>query len=1412
MKIHNHNYFKKIISLLFFVAVLSNLSAQDFKGIYIKNKLEGEPTTIITINKGNILYVNGNIMQDGNCSIHNNGDIFVTDSLINNSTDDFFLIGGYDTNFHFIGNDTCVFKGDTIKFVNLENENTKVLKTESDIKVFGYFNVQNNINLQGNIELVKLTFNDEMRRGKILNETNVHRIYSNLEDSGSIYSYLVPVDSVEYLGIGLSISSTVEYDCDVKRKHKAKENITDGSIRKSFTIKHIGAESRDSITMSYFHNDFLGTESNEEDFKLWSSSNYHDFTKFQDSEVDPFYNFVYTRSAKLYLSDNDSAQITISDEICISPPQINFTQDTLLFCEGSSVEIDASNSGENNGKYFVWYLNNQIHLEGNDSIINTNIEGDYRVIVTNSKGCFNIDSIYIKEIKNPITSFTNIDFSCSYDSIEFINTSTATNENDIFSFNWDFGNNTFSSEENPRVKYDIAETYTVTLTVSNQHECASSFNNDISILQVPEASFSTESECLSKNVIFTNTTTTNIQITNYTIDFGDNQNFESNHFSSPIVHNYSETGTYDVNLIVQAFNSCIDTFKTSINVFDYVQADFAFNDACQNSPINFTNTSVSEIPLDFYLWNFGDSQISNEENPTNIYNQYGNYTIQLIAGFQAGCKDTTEYEISIFPSPNVSFIHENACQNSNILFFNNSSIPLGTINTHIWNFGNGEISNNLSPEMQFTSSGVYNISLICISDLSCSDTLNSEITIYPKPQANYSVQDVCLENLSSFINNSIISEGNLSYKWILDEYNSNNNIDTEFTFETYGNHPVSLISYSENNCIDTITKIAIVNQTPVLSLGGIVSTCTNSIQVDAENPGANYLWSDGFTGQINTFNTQGDYSVTIINQNSCEYTEYFSVLLNNEVLANLGNDTTVCGVLQLDAHNQGSIYEWSTGETGRYVTITTSGLYSVIITDPNNCIGYDTINVIVNPLPMFSLGDDINTCENTPVVLTANTPNGESILWSTGETSQTITVSESDNYWLKLTSAQGCSSQDAIHIQSHEQPIYPFGNDTSSCYPITLDAQNLGFEYLWSNNSIERTNEISSSGTYSVQIYNLGCSITDEIDITIDLIPIINLGYDLELCIGSEINLDAENPGLEYLWSTGDINQIITVNSSGNYSVTVTNQLGCKSSDNINITNIPSPIFDFGDHQTICNDETLIIDPNINAKSYSWYDENGLLSQSKTLHVDEPGRFWLDAVNSNGCVHSDTVIVTKNPNAVIADFLTSSEISIGDTLQIIDVSVPGTGDYLWLFGDGTSSSDYNPQHIYYIEGTYSILLNIENGGCSSSLNKSIIVNNLSKDIIPEKFIIDAEKEDKIKNAKIYPNPNRGSFICEVNLSEEYDVYLQIFNINGILIYNNKYSKQASVHKQIRLENLPAGLYIIKINVEDENKVIKFIKY
>ncbi|PXX90544.1 hypothetical protein DF185_23350, partial [Marinifilum breve] len=127
------------------------------------------------------------------------------------------------------------------------------------------------------------------------------------------------------------------------------------------------------------------------------------------------------------------------------------------------------------------------------------------------------------------------------------------------------------------------------------------------------------------------------------------------------------------------------------------------------------------------------------------------------------------------------------------------------------------------------------------------------------------------------------------------------------------------------------------------------------------------------------------------------------------------------------------------------------------------------------------------------------------------------------------------------------------------------------------------------SGNYSVVVTDAnGCSATDDVNVTVHPNPTVDLGADQETCAGNTITLDAGNSGSTYLWSNGSTTQTITVSTSGNYSVVVTDANGCSATDDVNVTVHPNPVVDLGTDQETCAGGTITLDAGNAGSTYLW--------------------------------------------------------------------------------------------------------------------------------------------------------------------------------------------------------------------------------
>jgi uncharacterized repeat protein (TIGR01451 family) len=169
------------------------------------------------------------------------------------------------------------------------------------------------------------------------------------------------------------------------------------------------------------------------------------------------------------------------------------------------------------------------------------------------------------------------------------------------------------------------------------------------------------------------------------------------------------------------------------------------------------------------------------------------------------------------------------------------------------------------------------------------------------------------------------------------------------------------------------------------------------------------------------------------------------IVFNDLPYVDLGNDTSVCNSILLDAGNGFANYLWSTGETTQTVQVNLSSLYSVIVTDTNNCVNFDIVAITVNSLPTLELGNDTTTC-NLSVQLDAGAGNA-SYQWSSGETTQTIIASSTNNYSVVITDSNGCTNADSITVAINLLPAVTFTafpNADTLCISSGLQTINSG--------------------------------------------------------------------------------------------------------------------------------------------------------------------------------------------------------------------------------------------------------------------------------------------------------------------------------------------------------------------------------
>lgn len=249
---------------------------------------------------------------------------------------------------------------------------------------------------------------------------------------------------------------------------------------------------------------------------------------------------------------------------------------------------------------------------------------------------------------------------------------------------------------------------------------------------------------------------------------------------------------------------------------------------------------------------------------------------------------------------------------------------------------------------------------------------------------------------------------------------------------------------------------------------------------------------------------------------------------------------------------------------------------------------------------------------------------------------------------------------------------------TTGSVPIDAGINDNSASFIWNTGSTDSILNISQPGLYSVLINTTYCIIEDSA--YINIIPSYNLdlGNDTILCEGQNFVLNPQISNVDYLWSDSSNASSLSIDSSGNYWLTISDSI-CSSSDTINVNLLPYPEVSLGNDTTFCNQLIAYLYSNVYSPNtnYTWNDG----TVTDTLGIDNPGTYWLTA-NNGSCSSVDSISVN------FADYPTlnlggDTSICFDEILTFDFTNQAQT--FLWSDGSTATQNNFNsPQEIWIV--------------------------------------------------------------------------------------------------------------------------------
>lgn len=663
-----------------------------------------------------------------------------------------------------------------------------------------------------------------------------------------------------------------------------------------------------------------------------------------------------------------------------------------------------------------------------------------------------------------------------------------------------------------------------------------------------------------------------------------------------------------------------------------------------------------------YLWSDGSTS-----QTINVFTS-GNWTVTVTNA--DGCSGSASATTILAPLPKPSI-------KGNLDFCpgNSTTLDAGSgYKTYLWSDG------STTQTISVNTAGTWTVTVTNADGCSGSATVNTILNPEPKP-AIYGDLDFC-DGASSVLT---ADQKYYAHLW-----------STGATTQSITVNKAGVYSLTVSNiegCTGSTSVNVTVNPNPTPVITGDLDFCAGKgTTLDAGAGYASYMWSTGATTQTIQVNSSGSFHVMVTDANGCSGSASASTKVNPNPKPSIkgilgfcpGNSTT------LDAGSGYKSYLWSDGSTTQTITVSTAATWTVTVTTGPGCTGSASVTTVLYPEPKPAIYGDLQFCDGSSTILTAD-QKYYAHLWSTGATTQSITVNKAGVYTLTVSNMDGCTGSASVTVVVNPNPTPVITGDLSFCAGkgTTLDAGAGYASYLWSDGSTTQTINVNKAGKHTVTVTDaLGCSGSTSVTTSIDPNPVPSIKGDLSFCPGSATKLDAGSGYASYSWSDGSTTQAITVNTAGSWTVTVTNAAGCSGSTSATTTLLPEPKPTINGDLEICDGESTTLSADKNYSSYLW--STGATSLS--ISVKNAGTYTLTVTNSDGCSGTASVNVTVNPKPVP---VISGDLSFcpgkGTTLD----AGAGYSSYMWSTGATTQTISVNNSGTFTVTVTNSF-------GCDGS--------------------------------------------------------------------------------------------------------------
>ncbi len=1067
-------------------------------------------------------------------------------------------------------------------------------------------------------------------------------------------------------------------------------------------------------------------------------------------------------TSQVYVMDKPSVSFTYSNTTGCAPLTVSFTNNSQNYDSCRWLFGDGSSS----------YLNNPTHTY--------TAGGSFSVTLQcwNAAGCTRADAeqnlINVTTTQAAYTADQRM--GCPPLDVNF----TALTQGSNLTYFWNFGDGTTSNLANPSHTYSTSGAFDVTLIVSDPIGCTDTLFRGAYIQTLnPTAGYTPPPTTVGCAPLTTQFTDATFGAVSWLWNFGDGNTSTQQNPS----HTYSTPGFYNVSLTTtSAGGGCVQTIS-NFSSFDVRGGYAGFSNsttACPPYIVQLTDTSLNAVS---WFWNFGDGTTSTDQHPSHTYGVGGYHSVTLSITTADGCTYSTMQNNGVYFTPfgsNFYAIPQDTALPMPVQFYANSIGATGWL----WDFGDGNSSTDENPLHIYTTNSISPVSLTIFNE-NCTLSYVSPLLNFGLPDStpvdagNPGVPEVqrgCAPLYVSFTQDYHV-EGAMSYAW---DFGDGGTSTEEFPSHTYQNAGVYsvylLITDSVNRQIEVRLDSIIRVSGPRAGFQVIQSTnCQQAIVtfIDTSFNAATWHWEfgDSLTSSdqhpVHTYTGgQSNYIITqtVTDTAGCSSTISTSIFSNSQAPI-LVTSTDVCGLDTLNfftsLRNYAS-YIWDFGD-GNTSTIanpshvyTQEGVFYPTLTtyDASGCPQiYTASPVTVNlPVAQFTTQNARQGCNRLAVRFQNTSQNGDLYEWDFGDgdlsslENPTHTYVGAGIYTVSLNVYRGnCMSRitEPQYIKVDTAYAAFTATLTDICYPMAVHFQDASANAVsWSWTFSDRDTSSQANPTHVFNNYNFRNNILAIVDIngcrdTATGLPFSSLSADFEAdsvkgCIPHTVNFrNKSTMAVRYEWNFGDgttstaPNPQHTYTQAGYYDVTLivyaaNNLGGC--SDTLHIPAMieaAQPVADFSTTDLYACAPSLVHFENLSqfADNYLWnFGDSTTSTNDTTSHIyQRPGIYTVSLIATSTAGCGDSIIKQQYIHVMGPQTELTASAYEGCqpfTVNFTDLSINASG-WMWSFGDGYTSTDRNPVHVFQDTGTFTVaLITTDTSGCSSfkELQRKIKVN------------------------------------------------------------------------------------------------------